>query len=149
MKRKTPLRSYSTHKFEGLSPNELSELVFNSYKNLLQGREVKNEDKGILIKFNGIGNRKTTSYNITKAKACVIYDLEFALSKAKYNNWGEPEPKHIEKFKAIGFLNFKYECLIDGQRKSFRISVMLRSTGKFQYHLSENIKTKKSPNLRR
>ncbi len=77
---------------------------------------------------------------MSREKAAVILNLPRLLKEAEYSNFGEPKPKHVTNYKAVGFLNFNIKCVVDGVPRKFRVPVMITATGKFQYDLHEHIK---------
>lgn len=110
------------------------------YKNNLIGKDVINNNLGIKIKIAGISRNETIfgPGRNTKNKIVIVSDLLYVLKNAKFVSWKNPKPKHIKKYKAIGFINLRYECKIESVKKKFRIPIMVRSNGSFQYHLSED-----------
>ena len=131
--------------FIGKSPNEIHQEVKKNYQNNIQGRTITNKDLGIEIYFNKTGRDETVHFarkDSLIASASNILDV--LLENAEFNNFGKPRASHQERFGAIGFLNFKSKCKIDGKLCFFRLSVMIidLKMAKFQYAISKNYPAK-------
>lgn len=111
----------------------------NYYNEKLIGKNVINKHLGIKIKLSKISRNETVfgPGRNTRNKIVVVSDLLYVLKNAKFVSWKNPKPKHIKKHKAIGFINLRYECKIEGVKRRFRIPIMVKNDGSFQYHLSE------------
>jgi len=130
-----PLRKYSSKKWKGKTQKELRDEVANFYQKSIRPHTIKNKHKGITIQFNTAGKGKTKQ-KITPQKAVIIEHLLILLSEAKLNNIGTVKETHGKD--ALCFLNFKIVCYIDGVKRGFIASVIVRTNGKFQYSLHES-----------
>lgn len=132
------------NKYQNKTVKELENIVSEYYKNNFQGKCVVNKETNIEICFNSIGRSKTAfggkRYNtiMTSQKATAITFLDKLIENAIYIGVGDAKKKHIIKYNAICFLIFKSDCNIDNKNYIFKISVMMRKGGKFQYSINED-----------
>ncbi|MDR0438061.1 MAG: hypothetical protein LBH22_07165 [Bacteroidales bacterium] len=117
----------------------LGKYVKSYYEKNIQGRSIINEHLGITISFTSIGKGKIAygSKTLYAKKVAVVQCLPELLSVAKYNNFGVRKPD--DKTNIVGFLNFKGKVKINGMIENVRLSVMLRTDGKFFYNHEVNI----------
>jgi len=132
-------RKYSSEKWQRIPYQERRDAIVKLYETKIQPYTVINKHKGITIQFNRKG-RKETMTKITPQKAVVIENLLELLSEATLNNIRAVKETHGKN--ALFFLNFKIVCYIDGVKKGFIVSVIVRTNGKFQYSLHESFPRK-------
>lgn len=130
------MKNYSTQNLKGLGPKQLRDFVSKYYQNNVQGKSVKNKDKGITIVFDKTGRNKTARSTFNKIRTVVVMDIYNVMSEAIYSNFNLPKPSHVRNYKAVGILNFKYKCKVDGKLLSVRLSVIQTKDLKFQYSLT-------------
>jgi hypothetical protein len=136
------MKNYSTALFNGLTLHQVTIIINKAFRDKFQGLTIRNADKSISITITRASRKKARSV-ADKQTAVVLLDILHVLKVSKYNNWGPLKEKHKKQFPtAVGFLNFKYKCRIDGTPKSFRVSVVQTKTLEynFQYSLHEDIK---------
>ena len=109
----------------------LGKYVKSYYEKNIQGHSVINKHLGITISFTSIGKGKIAYGNKTlyAQKVAVVQCLPELLRVAKYNNFGIRKPD--DKTNVVGFMNFKAKVRINGMLENVRLSVMLRTDGKF------------------
>jgi len=124
----------------------LGKFIKSYYEENIQGCSVINEHLGITISFTSIGKGKIAYGNKTlyAKKIAVVQCLLELLRVAKYNNFGVR--KSNDKTNVVGFLNFKGKVKINGIVENVRLSVMLRTDGKFFYNHEVNIIPRKKKN---
>lgn len=130
--------------YVGKNKKELEKIVNAEYTKRFQGKCVINKETQIEICFNAIGKSKTAfggqrpENYMTSYKASAIFHLDKLIENAKYIGIAQPKPKHVLKYKALGFLIFKIDCEIDNKKYTFKISAMIRKGGKIHYSINED-----------
>ena len=124
----------------------LGKYVKSYYEENIQGHSVINEHLGITVSFTSVGKGKIAygGKKLYVKKVAVVQCLLELMRVATYNNFGIRKPD--DKSNVVGFLNFKGKVRINGKIENVRLSVMLRTDGKFFYNHEVNIIPKKKKN---
>ena len=124
----------------------LGKYVKSYYEKNIQGHSVINEHLGITVSFTSLGKGKIAygGKELYAKKVAVVQCLLELMRVAKYNNFGIR--KESDKSNVVGFLNFKGKVRITGKIENFRLSVMLRTDGKFFYNHEVNVMPRKKKN---
>lgn len=129
------MKNYSTKGLENKTLNELVKIASAEYKKH-QGLIIKNISNGVSVLIKKDGRNETARRYINREKIAIIKDLPFVLRNAVFNNFGKIKPHQKKRFpNSILFINYKYNCLVDGKKKSSRVSVILDNKGIFHYSL--------------
>jgi len=138
MKKKTIPR-VTTTKLRPLKQSELRKIAHQLYFLYCSGKEVKNIDLGIPVKFMPFAGRKTAHGEaIYSKKVAVIPVLPELIKHATYNNYGQRKSTDVARI--VGYLNFKTFVFIDGKKECLRIAVQFCKDGSFYYSIEVNRK---------
>jgi hypothetical protein len=124
----------------------LGKHVKSYYEKNIQGCSVVNEHLGITVSFTSVGKGKIAygGKTLYTKKVAVVQCLLELMRVAEYNNFGVR--KSDDKSNVVGFMNFKGRVRINGKIETVRLSVMLRTDGKFFYNQEVNTIPQKKKN---
>lgn len=119
--------------------SELRKYIKSEVDKLLD-KVIVNKDIGISVLFKSISSRKTAYGEAAYyKKAAVIKHLPYIIENAVYNNFGSR--KETDNPNIIGYLNFKFKCLIDNKPECLRIAIRFEKWEKFYYSIEVNKKS--------
>ncbi len=131
------MKKYSTKSLSQFSLKEITALINKTFQQKFQGKTVFNKDRKINIAINRSSRKKTREIK-NKETAVVVLDLITAIENAVFINFDKQlKEKHHKKFpSAIAFLNFNYNCFVDGKKKKFKLSIIQTKNLLFRFHYS-------------
>jgi len=131
---KKKIMELSTKEFNKMSIDRIRASVNEYYKNKIEGKTIIHVGTGMRIEFSRKGRKKTLSH-ITKLSAIVIKHLPKLLRTAKFIGTEVVKSDHPD---VIAILVFLIECKINGNFMEFKVIVMKKEEGNFQYDLYDN-----------
>ena len=118
--------------FSQMTMGELKKYVTQYFVENLKDKQVRNENKNIVIFLPKSGLKHITNSTNTgyiRLKAITIMDK--MIQYAEYTNFKEPDEDDGKNI--LGYLHFKSKVNIEAKTYTFRIVVRLITTGKFYY----------------
>ena len=121
---------------------DLRRYVMEEYSKNVQGKTVKNKDRGLTVFFGADGkNELAHGRAIYAKKAALVQCIVKLMEVAEYNNFGQRKDKDQEN--VFGYANFKAKVYINGVLEHVRITVVVKANGKAYYCHEVNIIKKK------